>query len=82
MADFAPMLAGVFVLLILSYLVYRDASNRGSEYATYWGIAMFFTNIIVPVGFLYYLYVRRSRECRHRSDPREADRGRPPDNHV
>ena len=59
MADLAPVLSGIFALLVLSYFVYRDASARGSEYAIYWGIAMVFTNIIVPAGFLYYLYIRR-----------------------
>ena len=72
MADLAPVLIGVFVLLVLSYFVYRDASARGSEYAIHWGIVMVFTNVIVPVGFLYYLFIRRRIPT---SDRKRIERG-------
>lgn len=58
-----PTLA-LFVLpyLGIAYWVYRDASRRGSERATTWGVGMVLLGPATPLGLAFYLLARRNLE--------------------
>ena len=61
-----PML-GLVVLpyLGIAYWVYRDASRRGSERATLWGVGMLLLGPANLLGLAYYLLARRRFEGPH-----------------
>jgi threonine/homoserine/homoserine lactone efflux protein len=47
------LVVGALVPLAVSYLIYRDATDRGSRHALAWGVGAFFGSLVVWV--LYYV---------------------------
>ena len=69
-----PMLALVVLPYVgLAYWVYRDATRRGSEHATAWGVGMVLLGPASLLGLAYYLYARRHLEGPH-APPTRFDR--------
>lgn len=61
-----PMLALVVLPYVgIAYWVYRDATRRGSEHATAWGVGMVLLGPASLLGLAYYLYARRHLEGPH-----------------